>query len=64
MTFIYTPPDPSIQAGEELGDFSLKENHYTESQLRSEVERVRRETIEEIMTDWADHMKRMVKAIK
>ena len=44
MTFIYTPPEPAMKTH---GPFSTEEKHwFTETQLRSEVERVRRETVE------------------
>ena len=45
MTFIYTPPEPDTYG---LKDFvtRLKKPLFTEAKLHSEVERVRRETVE------------------
>lgn len=44
----YTPPEPDgFYEQEYMGEPSRIEPRFTEAQLRSEVERVRRETVEE-----------------
>ena len=50
MTFIYTPPEPAMRMPFGQYEFSIRDNRaiplFTESQLHSEVERVRRDTVE------------------
>ena len=62
----YTPPTPYYPQWSHSNEHAA----FTEAQLRSEVERVRRETVEECLncyspddtaTDWADKIKGLLK---